>query len=312
MSFDMGGTTAKLCLIEDGRPLVTHEFEAARTDRFTRGSGLPIKTPTIDMIEIGVGGGSLAHVDTLGLLACGPESAGADPGPACYGGGGTRPTVTDADLVLGYLDPGFFLGGEMTPRRRGGENRDPRPTSPSRSASPSRRPRGASTGSSTRTWPAPRACTPPSAATTRPACRCSRSAAPARCTRSASAPRSAPTTVIVPAAAGVMSSVGVLAAPLATDAVRSRARARRRRRRVARVEPLFAELEQEAPRSSPLRRRHHARALDRHALRRPGLRGDRARDARRGPARTRSRPRTCAPTAASARTSRSRPSAGAC
>src|SRR5215207_9539965 len=114
MSFDMGGTTAKLCLIEDGRPLVTHEFEAARTDRFTRGSGLPIKTPTIDMIEIGVGGGSLAHVDTLGLLACGPESAGADPGPACYGGGGTLPTVTDADLVLGYLDPGFFLGGEMT------------------------------------------------------------------------------------------------------------------------------------------------------------------------------------------------------
>ena len=114
MSFDMGGTTAKLCLIEDGRPLVTHEFEAARTDRFTRGSGLPIKTPTIDMIEIGVGGGSLAHVDTLGLLACGPESAGADPGPACYGRGGTEPTVTDADLVLGYLDPGFFLGGEMS------------------------------------------------------------------------------------------------------------------------------------------------------------------------------------------------------
>ena len=113
MSFDMGGTTAKLCLIEDGRPLVTHEFEVARTDRFTRGSGLPIKTPTIDMIEIGAGGGSLAHVDTLGLLACGPETAGADPGPACYGRGGTLPTVTDADLVLGYLDPGFFLGGEM-------------------------------------------------------------------------------------------------------------------------------------------------------------------------------------------------------
>src|SRR3954454_2711348 len=113
MSFDMGGTTAKLCLIEDGRPLLTHELEDARTDRSTRGSGLPIKTPTIDMIEIGVGGGSLAHVDTLGLLACGPESAGADPGPACYGGGGTLPTVTDADLVLGYLDPAFFLGGDM-------------------------------------------------------------------------------------------------------------------------------------------------------------------------------------------------------
>ena len=133
MSFDMGGTTAKLCLIEDGRPLVTHEFEAARTDRFTRGSGLPIKTPTIDMIEIGVGGGSLAHVDTLGLLACGPESAGADPGPACYGGGGTLPTVTDADLVLGYLDPGFFLGGDMSLDVEAARDGDPRRTSRSRS-----------------------------------------------------------------------------------------------------------------------------------------------------------------------------------
>jgi N-methylhydantoinase A len=113
MSFDMGGTTAKLCLIEDGRPLITHEFEVARTHRFKKGSGLPIKTPTIDMIEIGVGGGSIARVNALGLLTCGPDSAGADPGPACYGLGGTQPTVTDADLVLGYLDPGFFLGGTM-------------------------------------------------------------------------------------------------------------------------------------------------------------------------------------------------------
>ena len=86
MSFDMGGTTAKLCLIEDGRPLVTHEFEAARTDRFTRGSGLPLTSPTIDLIEIGAGGGSIVRVDALGLLRVGPDSAGADPGPACTGG----------------------------------------------------------------------------------------------------------------------------------------------------------------------------------------------------------------------------------
>ncbi|MBI2361385.1 MAG: hydantoinase/oxoprolinase family protein [Deltaproteobacteria bacterium] len=113
LSFDMGGTTAKLCAVEDGRPLKTHEFEVDRVYRFRRGSGLPIKIPVIDMIEIGAGGGSIARVDALGLLKVGPESAGAEPGPACYGGGGSAPTVTDADLVLGYLDPGYFLGGRM-------------------------------------------------------------------------------------------------------------------------------------------------------------------------------------------------------
>lgn len=113
LSFDMGGTTAKLCAVEDGRPLKTHEFEVDRVYRFRRGSGLPIKIPVIDMIEIGAGGGSIARVDALGLLKVGPESAGAEPGPACYGGGGSDPTVTDADLVLGYLDPGYFLGGRM-------------------------------------------------------------------------------------------------------------------------------------------------------------------------------------------------------
>jgi N-methylhydantoinase A len=113
LSFDMGGTTAKLCLIEDGRPLVTHESEVDRVYRLRPGSGLPVKTPVIDMIEIGVGGGSIARLDALGLLRVGPESAGSSPGPACYGLGGTEPTVTDADLVLGYLDPGYFLGGRM-------------------------------------------------------------------------------------------------------------------------------------------------------------------------------------------------------
>ena len=113
ISFDMGGTTAKACLIQEGRPDIAPAMEAARVHRFKRGSGLPIKTPVIDMIEIGAGGGSIARVDPLGLLKVGPRSAGADPGPACYGLGGKEPTVTDANLRLGYLDPAFFLGGRM-------------------------------------------------------------------------------------------------------------------------------------------------------------------------------------------------------
>jgi N-methylhydantoinase A len=113
LSFDMGGTTAKACVIDDGVPLVAREFEVARADRFKKGSGLPVRVPVIEMIEIGAGGGSIARVDRLGLLKVGPDSAGADPGPACYNLGGRLPTVTDADLVLGYIDADFFLGGRM-------------------------------------------------------------------------------------------------------------------------------------------------------------------------------------------------------
>ena len=113
LSFDMGGTTAKLCVIENGQPSKTHEFEVDRVYRFRKGSGLPVRIPVIDMIEIGAGGGSIARVDSLGLLKVGPDSSGADPGPVCYGQGGTEATVTDADLVLGYLDPDYFLGGKM-------------------------------------------------------------------------------------------------------------------------------------------------------------------------------------------------------
>jgi N-methylhydantoinase A len=113
LSFDMGGTTAKACVIDGGEPLLAREFEVARADRFKRGSGLPIRVPVIELIEIGAGGGSIARLDRMGLLKVGPDSAGADPGPACYGLGGREPTVTDADLVLGYLDPDFFLGGRM-------------------------------------------------------------------------------------------------------------------------------------------------------------------------------------------------------
>ncbi|WP_376088863.1 hydantoinase B/oxoprolinase family protein [Roseomonas sp. CCTCC AB2023176] len=113
ISFDMGGTTAKACLIEDGRAEIAPMMEAARVHRFKKGSGLPIKAPVIDMIEIGAGGGSIAALDEVGLLRVGPRSAGAAPGPACYGRGGTEPTVTDANVAMGWYDPAAFLGGRM-------------------------------------------------------------------------------------------------------------------------------------------------------------------------------------------------------
>ena len=113
LSFDMGGTTAKACLIEDRKPLVTGAFEVDRRYRFAEGSGQPLTIPAIDMIEIGAGGGSIASVDALGLLKVGPRSAGSEPGPACYGRGGQELTVTDADLLLGLLDADSFLGGDM-------------------------------------------------------------------------------------------------------------------------------------------------------------------------------------------------------
>src|SRR5579864_292849 len=121
VAFDMGGTTAKVCLVRDGRPEIASTIEAARVHRFKRGSGLPVKAPVVDMMEIGAGGGSVARIDRLGLLKVGPHSAGASPGPACYGLGGTEPTVTDACLVLGYFDPANFLGGTMPLHRRAAE-----------------------------------------------------------------------------------------------------------------------------------------------------------------------------------------------
>ena len=113
LSFDMGGTTAKICLIKNQTPKTARVFEVARTYRFKKGSGMPISIPVIDMVEIGAGGGSLAHVDSMRQIRVGPESASAEPGPACYGRGGTRPAVTDADLVLGRLDPVNFAGGTI-------------------------------------------------------------------------------------------------------------------------------------------------------------------------------------------------------
>ena len=113
VSFDMGGTTAKLCLIDDGKPLKSRTFEVDRTERFLKGSGLPVRIPVIEMVEIGAGGGSIARIDELGRVAVGPESASSEPGPAAYGRGGERPTVTDADVVLGRLDPERFAGGKL-------------------------------------------------------------------------------------------------------------------------------------------------------------------------------------------------------
>lgn len=122
LSFDMGGTTAKMCLITGGQPTHAHTFEAARVQRFKKGSGLLLRVPVIELIEIGAGGGSIAQVDRMGLIKVGPHSSGAEPGPACYGQGGLLPTVTDADLTLGYLDPDSFLGGRMKLDRSAAES----------------------------------------------------------------------------------------------------------------------------------------------------------------------------------------------
>jgi N-methylhydantoinase A len=114
VSFDMGGTTAKICLIDKAQPQTARAFEVARIYRFLKGSGLPLRIPVIEMVEIGAGGGSIARVDTLGRIVVGPDSAGSEPGPACYGRGGEEPTVTDADVVLGRIDPTTFSGGKIT------------------------------------------------------------------------------------------------------------------------------------------------------------------------------------------------------
>jgi N-methylhydantoinase A len=114
LSYDMGGTTAKICLLDDFQPQSSRAFEVARIYRFKKGSGLPLRIPVIEMVEIGAGGGSIARVDRLQRITVGPDSAGADPGPACYGRSGSLPTVTDADLLLGRIDPAGFSGGRMT------------------------------------------------------------------------------------------------------------------------------------------------------------------------------------------------------
>jgi N-methylhydantoinase A len=122
VSFDMGGTTAKICFIDHARPQTARSFEVARIYRFVKGSGLPLRIPVIEMVEIGAGGGSIASVDTLGRIAVGPHSAGSEPGPVCYRRGGTEPTVTDADVALGRIDPITFSGGKIALDKAGAES----------------------------------------------------------------------------------------------------------------------------------------------------------------------------------------------
>ncbi|WP_374333799.1 hydantoinase/oxoprolinase family protein, partial [Aestuariivirga sp.] len=113
LSFDMGGTTAKICLLTDGEPERARKFEIARAYRDMKGSGIPVRIPVIEMVEIGAGGGSIARVDKLSRITVGPDSAGSTPGPVCYGRGGTEPAVTDANLALGKIDPAYFAGGKI-------------------------------------------------------------------------------------------------------------------------------------------------------------------------------------------------------
>jgi N-methylhydantoinase A/oxoprolinase/acetone carboxylase beta subunit len=185
VAFDMGGTTAKLALIEDGRPFATTAFELHRVHN-AAGSGLPMNIQALDLVEIGAGGGSIARA-ALGIIAVGPESASSTPGPACYARGGVEPTVTDANVVLGYLNPDNFAGGSTPapPPRRS------RRAWRGRSASRSRTRRGGSTRSSTPTWSWPRAWCRSSAAGIRAPCRSSPSAAPGPCTAAGSHRRSA-------------------------------------------------------------------------------------------------------------------------
>ena len=188
LAFDMGGTTAKLSIVDDGKPTVAYSFEAAREKRFVEGSGLPVRISTLELIEIGAGGGSIAHLDDIGLLKVGPTSAGSEPGPAAYGRGGTRAHRHGRRLRAGLSQSRLFR------RRHHGHRHGAQPRRPCgrwRSARGSASPAspGASTTSSTRTWRARRACTSPSTARTPGATRCCARAARARCTPTTS-PRS--------------------------------------------------------------------------------------------------------------------------
>ena len=160
----MGGTTAKICLLTDGEPERARKFEIARAYRDMKGSGLPVRIPVIEMVEIGAGGGSIARVDKLGRITVGPDSAGSTPGPVCYGRGGTEPAVTDANLALGKIDPAYFAGGKIALDEAGAEAGAASAISARRSGSTISGRRPASPRSSRRTWRMRRAFMPSSAA----------------------------------------------------------------------------------------------------------------------------------------------------
>jgi N-methylhydantoinase A len=244
ISFDMGGTTAKMCLVDHHEPNHKFDFEAGRVRRFQKGSGLPLKVSVVDMIEIGAGGGSLARIDPgSGLMKVGPRSAGAKPGPVCYGRGGTEPAVTDADLVLGRLDPAYFLGGEMTldiePVRRAFEVRITAETriGVEQAALGVQRIVDETMASATRMHLAEKGRDP-----RRYAMIAFGGAGPVHAWNLARLLKI--NRIIVPLGAGVASALGFLVAPPATDMVRSYV-ARLERLDWARVNALFAEMKAE-------------------------------------------------------------------
>ncbi len=207
-------------MIEDGRAEIAPMMEAGRVHRFKKGSGLPIKAPVIDMIEIGAGGGSIAAIDEVGLLRVGPHSAGSAPGPACYGMGGTQAHRDRRQPRARLLRPRLLprRPHEARPRSRAPRRRT---AWPSRWASRSRRPRSASTRSSSRAWPPPRACISSRRARTRATTPWSASAAQGRPTPRKSPACSACSELIIPPASGAASALGFLAAPLSFELVRS-------------------------------------------------------------------------------------------
>ena len=244
LSFDMGGTTAKLCIIEDGRAARTRTFEVDRVHRFKAGSGLPAAVPVYDLLEIGAGGGSMARVNDLGLLQVGPESAGSEPGPVSYGLGGAVPTVTDADLLLGYLNPDYFLGGQMKLNRAAAADAvrtalaDPAGLTPTEAAAGVHELVNENMASAARMYLAEKG-----KAASKVALVAFGGAGPvhaAGLARKLGCPR-----IVVPPHSGVMSSLGLLAAPVAFE--RSRAI-----RRIVRaldldaVEAAFLEIQEEA------------------------------------------------------------------
>lgn len=244
LAFDMGGTTAKMCLVDEGRVDRVNELEVDRVHRFKRGSGIPVRVPVVDLMEIGAGGGSIAKVSAKGTMEVGPESASAVPGPASYGQGGTEPTVSDADLVLGYLNPAYFLGGRM-------------PLDREKAAAAIETKLGNTLGLSVESaaWGV-HGLVNENMASAAKIYVAEKGESPSSCAVVAFggagpvhaydlARRIGAHTVVVPPRAGVASAFGMLIAPASYDTVRTN-RVRARRADGAAIERIFAEMEQEA------------------------------------------------------------------
>jgi len=249
LSFDMGGTTAKMCLVKDGRVARVHELEVGRVRRFKRGSGLPVRVPVVDLMEIGAGGGSLAQISAKGTLEVGPESSGAEPGPACYGLGGDRPTVSDADLLLGYLNADYFLGAQMklntSAARRAIETHLARPLgiTAAEAAWGVHSVVNENMASAAKVYVAEKGEDPSSCAIV-----AFGGAGPVHA--SDLARRIGARTVLVPPRAGVASAFGMLVAPMTFDTVRTH-RVRLSKTSQAQLAGVFSELEAEARRGMP-------------------------------------------------------------